>query len=567
MIERAGYFILAFCLMPGSLGAVEAGSWRFPAAHVDKARRDTMGSPIRIAGSFVPHGLHRIKSTISGRVELLGDSSFTWMTPDRPLGFVADTELAALIDAEGLQAGDLLMERWRRHYRPLVIRCLAPCFIRRISVKHREPVLPNALLFETARGLRMTGRVPIEQADLLRDGDEFEYWPVSEPALKRRARIANYTVDRTTDAGREVGGNFWIEIPPDGNRYPGSHWEGRASSEMKQDLLSVPSAAVIEHAGKSYIAVPVSTGAVWGGYTEVTGGIEEGVRVLALSPNLPELPEGFKESRGSWGWRAPPREKEFGLEDFDSLTARYPPETVMALCCKGEDEADIFWKLRPYEEAESGPAVARRGMRGYLAVYGVSSTFSNYRSGEFSSLAIYGPSSTFSYYQVGAPDPRYPVQSRAGFRTGVWTKHLGAAFDYSSVAVAGPAVSATDGPLTVVSKSSLDADLYTLSIFARPALDWLHPYTGIGLSIMPWKETTASTDIIALLGINFSYYSVQKETAVAGVIPWGIAVSPPGFPLSLFAEGRYFFPKGDSGTWSQGARISFQWLFGTAYNF
>ncbi len=259
----------------GLLGTGSAQAWR-----EEKVVRGTLERHVAITGTVVAEDLFRLKSTVEGRVEAVTGSTFTWTSPDQPLGYLVNTELAAMIDARGSQASDILQERWQKIYKPTVIRCPYECFLLKSFVKTRQPVKANAILFEAARGLKMVGRVPLEHADLIKFGESFTFWPVAEPGNRRDARIAHYTIQRK---GPEAGGSFWLEITPERHMMsPGTAWEGTAVPLVKKNLLIVPSAAVLTLGNQAYIPIRVSTGISVEGRTELTGGLPEGTPILVM---------------------------------------------------------------------------------------------------------------------------------------------------------------------------------------------------------------------------------------------------------------------------------------------
>ncbi len=258
-----------------------ATTWAATPASV---RRGELVFRVHLTGTVVPGDVFRLKSNIEGRVESVTASSFTWMTPDKPLATLAHRELAAMLDANNVvgQRPDLEEERWGSAYRPAPIKCLEACFVLKIFAKPRTWMKPQALMFEAAKSLKMVGRVRPEDARHLNNGMDFVFWPVRNPSRRLYGRIARYVLDVP---GENVtpGASFSLVMGPDRYFDPGTEWEGELIYQKIGDILLVPTAALIEHDGAVYLPVRVSTGPTVSGVTQVAGGVEEKRNYLILN--------------------------------------------------------------------------------------------------------------------------------------------------------------------------------------------------------------------------------------------------------------------------------------------
>ncbi len=229
---------------------------------------------VHVTGTVVPEDVFRLKSTIDGRVESVNSSSYTWKGADEPLATLAHKELAAMLDAKGVVGQELLEDRWQRVYRPTPVRCPDTCFVLKVYSKAHTWVKPQAVMFEAARKLKMVGRVRPEDAPLVRDGMELSFWAVKDPKRKLTGRIARYVLDIQ---GQRVdpGGSFALYMSPDRYFDPGTEWEGEIVPLRKNDVLTVPTSALIQHDGAVYLPVRVSTGITTQDLTQITAGAED----------------------------------------------------------------------------------------------------------------------------------------------------------------------------------------------------------------------------------------------------------------------------------------------------
>ena len=251
------------------------------AATPASVRRGDLIIRVHVRGTVVPDDVFRLKSTIEGRVEAVNTSSYTWKGADEPLAMLAYKELAAMIDARGTQHQDLLEDRWSRVYRPTPVRCPDTCYVLKVYARARTWVKPQSVLFEAAGKLKMVGRVRPEDAPLIRDGMTLTFWSLKDPKKKLTGKVTNFILDVQ---GEKVdpGATFTMEMSPDRYFDPGTEWEGEIVPFQKNDVLMVPTAALISHDGMTYLPVRVSTGVTGDEFTQITAGIEEKREVLVL---------------------------------------------------------------------------------------------------------------------------------------------------------------------------------------------------------------------------------------------------------------------------------------------
>lgn len=250
-----------------------------PAA--DQVRRGDLEVKVRVSGTVVPADVFRLKSTIEGRIESVLASSYSWRGADQTLAFMAHKELAAILDARGAQAQDLIEDRWQRVYKPTPIRCPSTCFVLKKFAKAKTWVKPQTVMFEAARSLQLVARVRPEDAHWVRDGQLLTFWAASDPSKTFQGRVARFVLDVQ---GQKVdpGGTFTLELSPERYFDPGTEWEGVVSAESKKGVRYVPTSALISHGGATYLPVRVSTGITTQEYTQIIGGVDDGRPILVL---------------------------------------------------------------------------------------------------------------------------------------------------------------------------------------------------------------------------------------------------------------------------------------------
>jgi hypothetical protein len=262
-----------------------------------EVRRGTLEARVKVSGTVVAEDVFRLKSSIEGRIEAVLASSYTWAGSDAPLGLLANTELAALMDARQTTPAEVLEARWQKVYQPTQIKCPADCFILGVFARTKKRVLPQAVLFEAARSLRLVGRVRPNDAHGVKDGLPVEFWPASDPKFHQRTQVERFVLDVQ---GQKVnpGGTFSSLL--DRKRYlnPGTAWEGYVVAAVKKSALQVPTKALIRFNDSVYLPVRVSTGITTEELTELTGGVEQGKPYLIIDasemgraePHFPSTP-------------------------------------------------------------------------------------------------------------------------------------------------------------------------------------------------------------------------------------------------------------------------------------
>lgn len=242
-------------------------------------RRGDLRAQIRLTGTIEPVDVFRLKSTIEGRVEAVAASTNSWSDRGRPLGVLADKELAAILDARGNTGNAVLEERWQKIYKPAKILCPDLCFVLKSFIKPKQLVRPQAVLIEACKSLRLIGRVRPEEARWVSAGQAFSFWPVDDPSKKMTARIGRYEADPDGKRG-EAGGFFSLDMNPQFYLNPGTKWEGLILSDIKKKALLVPTKALIRRDGEAYLPVRVSEGFSTDENTEIVDGVEEGRQIF-----------------------------------------------------------------------------------------------------------------------------------------------------------------------------------------------------------------------------------------------------------------------------------------------
>lgn len=245
-------------------------------AQATAVRRGDLLVHVKATGTSSAEGVFRLKSTIDGRLENVSAATSTWRAAGDTLALLADKDLAAMIDAKGSQDQDVVEDRWKRVYRPTPVRCPDDCYILKVFARARNWVKPQAVLFEAARALRMTGRVTGPDAALVREGMPIAYWPAGEPQRRMAGRVTQLARER------DGGASFTLEVPRERLMPPGARWEGEIVPLRKDDVLLVPTAALIRHEGRVYLPVLVSTGVTSDDLTQITAGADERRGILVL---------------------------------------------------------------------------------------------------------------------------------------------------------------------------------------------------------------------------------------------------------------------------------------------
>ena len=242
-------------------------------------RRGDVAVRAKATGTVVPEDVFRLKSTIEGRVEGVTASSGSWRDAGQPLATLASRELAAVLDS-GARSQDLIEDRWSNEHRPTQVRCPDLCYVLKVYAREKTWVKPQALLVEAASKLKLVGRVPPEDAALIRAGMTLTFWSVEDPARRLSAKIERVVFDR--DEKEAPGATISLNMTPGLTLPPGTQWEGEIIPLRKTAVLAVPTAALIVRDGIPYLPVRVSTGLTTAQLTQITAGVEEGREFLIL---------------------------------------------------------------------------------------------------------------------------------------------------------------------------------------------------------------------------------------------------------------------------------------------
>ncbi len=246
--------------------------------------RGTIDQVVGVVGTVLPVDIFRIKSTIEGRAEQVWTSTGDWVGPDQDLGVLVNKEFAALNDARESTSSSILKDRWKTVYQPTRLHCPSPCYILKAFARSNVWVKPRAVLFEAAAHLRMTGRVRPEEAHLVRDGMTLRYWSLKDPKTRFSTKIVHYLRD---NQGLKIqpGGTFTLDLAmrPEHFFPPGTEWAGIVVPTKKENVLMVPTNALIRFGDDVYLPVKVSTGITTPDWTELSAGAEERRPFLNLS--------------------------------------------------------------------------------------------------------------------------------------------------------------------------------------------------------------------------------------------------------------------------------------------
>ncbi|MBI4345217.1 MAG: hypothetical protein HY553_00070 [Elusimicrobia bacterium] len=241
---------------------------------------------VNVQGNVVAQDVYRLKSSIDGRIEAVLASTFSWSGPDSPLALVVDSQLAALIDSRQTTSTEILAKRWQEVYQPNRVRCPDECFVLAVFARPKKKVLPQALLFEAAGAVLLKGRVRPEDRHLIKEGQWVDFWPRSDPKFRQRVKIGMFILD-VQGQKADSGGTFTARLDPKHYLDPGTDWAGSVLVGSKKAVLQVPTKALIQHQGSTYLPVRVSTGATTDEVTEIQAGIDEKRPILIL--DAPQL--------------------------------------------------------------------------------------------------------------------------------------------------------------------------------------------------------------------------------------------------------------------------------------
>jgi hypothetical protein len=247
-------------------------------------RRGTIDQVVGVVGTVLPIDIFRIKSTIDGRASRVWTSTGVWVGPEQNLGFLINKEFAALSDAKASTDQNTLEDRWQTVYQPTRLRCPSTCYILKAFARSDVWVKPRTVLFEAASHLRMSGWVRPEEAHLVHDGMALQYWSLKDPKTRFTTRIANYVRD-IQGLKVQPGGTFTLDFVMEPGHFfpPGTQWAGVVVPNKKENVLMVPTAALLRFGDEVFLPIRVSTGITTPDWTEISAGVDEKRPFLNLS--------------------------------------------------------------------------------------------------------------------------------------------------------------------------------------------------------------------------------------------------------------------------------------------
>ncbi|MDE1977428.1 MAG: efflux RND transporter periplasmic adaptor subunit, partial [Elusimicrobia bacterium] len=126
-------------------------------------------------------------------------------------------------------------------------------------------------LFNAAQTLLLTGKVPAGGASLIRDGQWLTYWAKGRPKDTFRMQVENFALDHP-GRPQDSAGTFAMDMTPGQYLPPGTAWEGFIIPVDHPNALLVPTAAVVEFDGETFIPLRISTGITTSDWTEIAAG-------------------------------------------------------------------------------------------------------------------------------------------------------------------------------------------------------------------------------------------------------------------------------------------------------
>ncbi len=279
MRRLAGLIFLATLASPGAAQEASTGT----AARVANVRRGTMKLLVHVQGTVRPEQVYRLKSTIEGRIETVVKKANMWSDERDPIGTLLTKEMAALVDSNSSTPTGELEDRWQRVFQAIPIACPGRCFVVKVYAQPGTLAQAGTLLAEAAGKLRLVGRVRPGDTAWVKEGQLVRFWDKRDPERRQAAKIERFVRDVQGD--RIVpGGTFTVLLTPEAWLAAGSEWEGVIEAEVKKDVLSVPTKALLVKDGVAYLPIRVSTGVSTYDETEVVAGVPAGAPVLVLDP-------------------------------------------------------------------------------------------------------------------------------------------------------------------------------------------------------------------------------------------------------------------------------------------
>ncbi len=267
-------------LLALAAAALAAGAAR--AQDVLQVRRGDIHITVRVRGTVRAEDKITLTSTIPGRVEdVYASSTGTWILSGNVLGDVASAHLAAMLDSPTTTDRSVVLSRWKSDFPLIPVRCPQDCYLLNIGVRQGDWISSGQPLFSAAETLRMTGKVPAGNAYLIQNGQWLTYWAKNDPADKFRMRVENFALDHPGQP-QDSAATFAMDMTPDQYFPPGTAWEGVIIPVDHPNALLVPTAAVVEFDGETFLPLQVSTGITTADWTEIAAGAADGQSYLLL---------------------------------------------------------------------------------------------------------------------------------------------------------------------------------------------------------------------------------------------------------------------------------------------
>ncbi|TBR22651.1 HlyD family secretion protein [bacterium] len=330
MRRLAGLALVAALCVPAAAQQASTGT-----VGVAKVRRGTMKLLVRVQGTVRPEQVYRLKSTIEGRIETVVKKANSWSDERDPIGTLLTKEMAALVDSNSSTPTGELEDRWQRVFQAVPIACPGRCFVVKVYAQPGTPTQAGTLLAEAAGKLRLVGRVRPGDTAWVREGQLVRFWDKKDPERRQAAKIERFVRDVQ---GEKVvpGGTFTVLLTPDAWLAAGAEWEGLIEAEVKKDVLSVPTKALLVKDGVAFLPIRVSTGVSTYDETEIVAGVPDGAPVLVLdaagaaglerhAPE-PEPMERFALEKGELVPKKKP--KPVPAEPEDELAPAPPPVRI-----------------------------------------------------------------------------------------------------------------------------------------------------------------------------------------------------------------------------------------------
>lgn len=276
MRRLAGLVFLAMLASPGAAQQASTGT-----ASVAKVRRGVMKLLVRVQGTVRPEQVYRLKSTIEGRIETVVKEPNSWSDERDPIGTLLTREMAALVDSNSSTPNAVLEDRWQRVFQAIPIACPGRCFVVKVYAQPGTQAQAGTLLAEAAGKLRLVGRVRPGDTAFVKEGQLLRFWDKKDPERRQTAKIERFV--RDVQGERVVpGGTFTVLLTPEAWLAAGTEWEGLIEADVRKDVLSVPTKALLVKDGVAYLPIRVSTGVSTYDETEIVAGVPQGAPVLVL---------------------------------------------------------------------------------------------------------------------------------------------------------------------------------------------------------------------------------------------------------------------------------------------